>query len=162
MADYSKEDSREKREVRFNPNTKSSASPPSPEKLDFSKFAIEIPTDSDFKRGTGTLTSEESKESKEISKIPGLGKNVKKLKTIASIFTPENRSPRPKNLRKHSFKSGTGALSNEQESIENLLRTSKTETNSKETDQNLLSKDKHGYLIKQLNSLAADIANDKA
>ena len=59
------------------------------------------------------------------------------------------------------FKSGTGALSNEQESIENLLRTSKTETNSKETDPNLLNKDKHGYLIKQLNNLAADIANVK-
>ena len=120
-----------------------------------------MPTDSEFKRGTGTLTSEESKESKTISRALGLGKNVKKSKTIASIFTPENKSPNERKLRNNLFKSGTGALSNEQESIENLLRTSKTDTNSKETDPNLLNKDKHGYLIKQLNNLAADIANVK-
>ena len=101
-----------------------------------------------MKRGTGTLTSEESKDQKEISKAPGLGnKGIRKLKTIASIFTPETRSPRLQVLRQHVYKSGTGALSNERESesIENLLRTSKTD--SKDTEQNLRSKDKQELLM---------------
>ena len=48
----------------------------------------------------GTFTSEESKDQKEIGKAPGLGnKGMRKLKSIASIFTPESRSPRPNALR---------------------------------------------------------------
>ena len=108
-------------------------------------------------RVTGTFTSEESKDQKEIGKAPGLGnKGMRKLKSIASIFTPESRSPRPHVLRQHDFKSGTGALSNqrETESIDNLLRTSKND--SKDTEKSLWSKDKQELLMMQLNALAIE------
>ena len=81
---------------------------------------------------------------------------MRKLKSIASIFTPESRSPRPQVLRQHVFKSGTGALSNqrETESIDNLLRTSKND--SKDTEKSLWSKDKQELLMMQLNALAVE------